>query len=978
MSLSRSCSRCQPRYVEERPGASDNGSFMYSTMNWKSKSGALLIITAVSALVMIVVASCTLSGVLKLRSSEDEALKALNKAIQDVHGLINPTTTTTPAPLGPPPEPQCPANPTDEDKFDCHPERNPNIFACAARGCCWDASPKQKEPSSDNPDPVNVPHCYFPPNGFQGYRITKSTRQNNGLQLKLERQVRSGLPRDEVEVVVTVLHYDYNTARITIDSASRRRWVPPLPPIADKATERDVGFEISLQEENILTVYRKEKKGNPGTALFAAHLSTLIFSDQFLQISSDLPSSQVYGLGEMKGSFLHSVNWTRRILFNKDQPPKPNRALYGAHTLMVNLDKNNKASGVYVKNSNAMDVILQPKPAATFRAIGGIFDFFIFTGPTPGDVFSQYQRLVGFPAMVPYWSLGFHLCRYGYGTLNKTVETYERNINKGVPLEVQWNDIDYMENFNMFTYDKVAFAGLPDFVKRLHKDGRKYVMIFDPAISGSETPGTYPPYDIGLEKDIFVKNVTGHVVRYKVWNLHSSIFPDFSHPRIDEYWTTLSREFHKEIDFDGAWIDMNEPSNQLNGVNGTCPDTSLDYPPVIIGGEALFTYTACMSDRMYAGSHYDLHNLYSHLEARAMYRALVSIRPTKRPFIISRSTSSGQGLWSGHWTGDIDSTWDDLRQSIPDIINFAMYGMPMLGADICGFQYSTTEELCARWQAVGAFYPFTRNHNDFNQSEQDPAIMGNRVLNATIITLQKKYLFAPYLYTLFYRAHVYGETVVRAMMFNFASDPKSHSCDEQFMWGEGLLIAPALYQGQTHVTPYLPDGVWYHFNRNGLPLNPTSKSNVSLEAPVTDINLILRGGHILPAQDTSGETLSGNRKNPFFLFVALDENKNAHGQLFWDDGDSLDTVENGDFSLVEMSAQNGAIITRPVHVGYTEESVTVSAINIFGVRTKPTTVEVNGGTHHPAKITYNATTQLLQLQNVQIDLLAQPNVVTYF
>ena len=98
------------------------------------------------------------------------------------------------------------------------------------------------------------------------------------------------------------------------------------------------------------------------------------------------------------------------------------------------------------------------------------------------------------------------------------------------------------------------------------------------------------------------------------------------------------------------------------------------------------------------------------LKSVLSFRALGDIT-SQRPFVISRSSYPGQGHFGGVWTGDVASSWEDMRDSIPQILSYGLFGIPMVGADICGFNGNTTVDLCKRWQQLGAFYPFMRNHN---------------------------------------------------------------------------------------------------------------------------------------------------------------------------------------------------------------------------------------------------------------------------
>lgn len=201
---------------------------------------------------------------------------------------------------------------------------------------------------------------------------------------------------------------------------------------------------------------------------------------------------------------------------------------------------------------------------------------------------------------------------------------------------------------------------------------------------------------------------------------------------------------------------MNEPSNFASD-----PPTSSTLFPLNNGGQhqPLNWKTIPMNARHYVTTHDNVHNLYGHLEAVATRKVLEQVRG-KRSFVISRSTFPGSGKHAGHWLGDNNSSWEDLRNSIAGVLNFNMFGIPLVGADICGFVGNTTEELCARWMQLGAFYPFARNHNSKDAIPQEP-YRWPKVQSAAKSALNTRYLILPYYYLLFFRAHTTGSMVIK-------------------------------------------------------------------------------------------------------------------------------------------------------------------------------------------------------------------------
>uniref|UniRef100_A0A1B6F1T2 P-type domain-containing protein n=1 Tax=Cuerna arida TaxID=1464854 RepID=A0A1B6F1T2_9HEMI len=852
----------------------------------------------------------------------------------------------------------------DSEKFDCLPQQSVSEEECTLRGCCWvplNSSEKAYR---------GVPYCYYP-SSFKTYKYLNVSVTDLGATAYLQILTNSTYPNNIQLVKIDFNYLTENVLQVKIYDAENARFESPFPKMSSSngSAVKNVLYVVDIDKDKL--GFNVIRKSNNQSIFNTKDVGGFLFSDQLLQLSARLPSSQLYGLGQQRNDFQLDMGWRQITLFNRDQAPIDKSNLYGSHPFYLAMERDGLSNGVLLHNSNAMDIILQPAPAITYRAIGGILDFYFFLGPSPSDVVRQYTGLVGLPFMPPYWSLGFHLCRFGYNTLNNTKEVLNRTRAAGIPLDTQWNDLDYMQHHNDFTYDKVAFKGLPEFVDSLHQQGLHYVVLLDPGVSGGETPGTYPPYDEGLREGIFVKDPKeDKPFVTKVWNDKSTVFPDFFHPKTGSYWQKQIRQLHETFAFDGLWIDMNDPSTFFDGGQYGCAPNPLDNPPYLPGvnGGKLYSRTLCMSARHYNVSHYNIHNIFASQEAVLTTKALLEVRKNQRPFVISRSSYPGHGHFTGVWTGDVFSTWDDMAHSISDILSFSLFGIPMSGADICGFNGNTTIALCQRWSQLGAFYPFSRNHNTDNAIDQDPVALGPGVVDAARKALLVRYSLLPFLYTLFWHAHTKGDTVARPLFFESPKDEKTYGLHSQFLWGSALLIAPILSEEKTYATAYLPAGRWYDFYTYR-PIN-SKGSTYLLPKQMDMIPLLLSGGNIVPTQQPN-TTTTASRKNPMGLLVALCSAANATGDLYWDDGDSLDH-EDGVYNYVTFAVTKGQLSSSVQQWKYTT-TLKLAEVKVMGVEETVTNVTIDGS---PAHFSYKADVKLLNVTSLSVDL-SKPFILSW-
>uniref|UniRef100_A0A8B9I6H6 alpha-glucosidase n=1 Tax=Anser brachyrhynchus TaxID=132585 RepID=A0A8B9I6H6_9AVES len=845
--------------------------------------------------------------------------------------------------------PVCP-NILTAERIDCIPDQVATKSVCTLRGCCW-------SPQSD----TSVPWCFF--SSKHGYEVDGSVRSTQtGFEATLRRLPSPSLFGNDINTVLLTGEYQTsNRFRFKITDPKTKRFEVP---------HEHVGSFSGSAASNLN--YKVEVKHNPfgivvtrvsnGRVLFDTTIGPLQYADQFLQLSIKLPSSNIYGVGEhVHKQYRHDVNWKTWPMFSRDIGPSGSmHNLYGVQTFFLCLEDSSGASfGVFLMNSNAMEFAVQPAPAVTYRTIGGILDFYILLGNTPEQVVQEYLKLVGLPLLPSYWSLGFQLSRWNYGSLDEVKNVVERNRLIDLPYDAQITDIDYMEEKKDFTYDKVQFKDLPNFASYLHNYGKKYIIILDPAIStktlsdGSE----YGSYTRGQSKRVWVNESDGITPLIgEVWP-GETVFPDYTNPDCTSWWVEECRLFYNTVPYDGIWIDMNEISNFVQGSNKGCAQNDLNYPPFTpsILDKLMFSKTLCMDAVQKWGKHYDVHNLYGYSMAISTNEVINTVFPGKRSFLISRSTFVGSGKHTGHWLGDNAATWEHIKWAIPGMLEFNLFGIPYIGADICGFFDDTTEELCRRWMQVGAFYPFSRNHNAEGYIPQDPAVFGadSLLVKTSKHYLNIRYTLLPYLYTLFYKAHTQGDTVARPVLhekFSLLTNLISNM----------TVVSLFTFQGVDVIQAYIPDAVWYEYE-TGAKI-PIRKQWTDLYLPADKLGLHLRGGYIYPTQQPA-PTTSESRKNPMGLIIALDDDGKAYGDLFWDDGDS--TAD--DYLIFQNILQMNVI-----NNGYVDpNNLKFEEIKILGVLQEITELTVSQNNVPQTSlhnITYYPSDKVVHITGLQLEL----------
>ena len=487
-----------------------------------------------------------------------------------------------------------------------------------------------------------------------------------------------------------------------------------------------------------------------------------------------------YGLGERTGSLnkkgYHYRNW------NTDDPTPHGETyaqLYKSIPFLIAI-KNNEASGIFFDNhfESHFDMGKENSNYYYFGAKDGNLDYYFIYGPEVSEVVNEYTNLTGKTPLPQLWTLGYQQCRWSYAPEQRALEIAKTFREKNIPCDTIYLDIDYMDDFRVFTWDNKKFKNPKAFTDELKSMGFKVVTIIDP---GVKVDKGYKIYDEGLKNGYFATDKDGMVYKNTVWP-GDSVFPDFMNSQVRKWWGN-NQKIMFNLGIAGIWNDMNEPAS----FNGPLPED------IVFNNDGTLV------------THKEIHNVYGHMMDKATYEGIKEAT-NKRPFVVTRACYAGTQKYSTVWTGDNQSTWEHLRMSLPMLMNIGLSGMAFCGTDVGGFGFDCTGELLSRWVQVGTFTPLFRNHSTIGSREQEPWAFDEITEEINKKYIKLRYKFIPYLYDMMHKCEKSGAPIIRPLLYNYQNDKKTYEINDEFMFGDNVLVSPVVEQGARQKLVYLPKG----------------------------------------------------------------------------------------------------------------------------------------------------------------------------
>jgi alpha-D-xyloside xylohydrolase len=495
---------------------------------------------------------------------------------------------------------------------------------------------------------------------------------------------------------------------------------------------------------------------------------------------------------------------------------------------------------------------------------GDAISYYLFTGQTLDTLIDGYRRLTGTAPMLPRWALGYHQSRNKYATHEELLEVAGRMRRERIPFSSIFIDYYYWGKYGTGShqFDEAQFPDMPAMMKTLHDSLQiKVVATVWPAFK----PGSSNYQEMAAQ---------GYLLD-GVKALDGTVYDPFNPGAARLYWRQIARQL-VPTQIDGWFLDGPEPDNIVTFLQSTT----------------------------FLGPAANVRNLFPLFHSTNFYRGLTHDDPLHRHYLLTRCAwASQQKNGTVVWSGDIGSSFDELKKQIAAGLNFTASGIPYWTTDIGGYSGGNPadpayQEVFVRWWQYGAFCPIFRSHGrrypGDTKGPNELWAFGTKVQQICTAYDELRYRLLPYSYSLTGKVTFQHYTPMRLLAFDFPGDTIACNSSDEFMYGPALLVCPITEAGATSRKVYLPRSAnWIDF-WTGQQL--AGSQSVEAAAPIDRMPLFVKSGSIIPFAPLMQYT---DERPSDTVELRVYPGADGQFELYEDDGNST-AYKRGEYSIIPL------------------------------------------------------------------------------
>lgn len=526
------------------------------------------------------------------------------------------------------------------------------------------------------------------------------------------------------------------------------------------------------------------------------------------------PAEKIYGMGQYQQPYLNLKGTDLELAQRNSQASVP----FALSSLGYGFLWNNPAVGrvIFGKNITSWEAISTK-----------VLDYWITAGDTPAEIEEAYASVTGTVPMMPDFAMGFWQCKLRYQTQEELLCTAREYKKRGLPISVIVIDYFHWPLQGDWKFDPQYWPDPVGMIAELKEMGIELMVSVWPTVDYRSE--NFPEM---MEKGYLIRTDRGFRV---VMDFHgNTVHFDATNPDARDYVWNKAKENYYEKGIKVFWLDEAEPEYSVYDFD--------NY-------------------RYHLGPNVQVGNIYPAMYAKAFYDGM-KVEGQEQVINLLRCAWAGSQKYGALvWSGDIHSSFASLQNQLAAGLNMGLAGIPWWTTDIGGFHGGNPDdpafrELLIRWFEYGTFCPVMRLHG-YREPLKEP--MGQEGGAACVsgadnevwsfgeeaYGICRKYLalreqMKPYITRMMEMAHKKGTPPMRPLFYDFPEDGICWEIENEYLFGDELLIAPVLYERQRQREVYLPKGtdwtdIWTKEKYKG-------GQTIRAEAPLDAIPVFSRGG----------------------------------------------------------------------------------------------------------------------------------------